>query len=120
MHVAPGNRYLLPFWVFFGLKTSPGRGQMTKMAIAQFRGPKTRGTFDHRLRNFNLLLIMHVAPGNRDLLPFWVFLRLKTSRGRGRLTKMAIARFRNPKMRGTFDHRLQNFKLFDSACRKIC
>ena len=84
MQVAPGNHYLLPFWVFFGLKTSPGRGRMTKMAIARFRGPKTRGTFDHRLRNFNILLIMHVAPGNRDLLPFWVFFGLKTSPGRGR------------------------------------
>ena len=27
MHVAPGNRDLLLFWVFFGLKTCPGRGQ---------------------------------------------------------------------------------------------
>ena len=120
MHVAPGNHYLLPFWVFFGLKTSPGRGRMTKMAIARFRGPKTRGTFDHRLRNFNLLLIIHVAPGNRDLLPFWVFFGLKTSPSRGRLTKMAIARFRGPKTRGTFDHWLRNRNLFNSVSRKIC
>ena len=27
---------------------------MTKMAIIRFRGPKTRGTFDHRIRNFAL------------------------------------------------------------------
>ena len=120
MHVAPGNRDLLPFWVFFGLKTSPSRGRMTKMAIARFRGPKTHGTFDHRLRNFNLLLIMHVARGNRDLLPFWVFFGLKTSPSRGWLTKMAIARFRGPKTRGTFDHQLRNCNLFDSVSRKIC
>ena len=92
MHVAPGNRDLLPFWVFFGLKTSPGHGQVTKMAMTRFRGPKTRGTFHHRLGSFNLfdsvrrkiLLKMHVAPGNSDLLPFWVFFGLKTFPGRGR------------------------------------
>ena len=84
MHVAPGNRDLLPFWVFFGLKTSPGRGRVTKMAMTRLRGPKTRGTFDHWLENLKPLrfcllqnwLKMHVAPGNHDLLPFWVFLGL--------------------------------------------
>ena len=27
MHVAPGNRDLLPFWAVFGLKTLPGGGR---------------------------------------------------------------------------------------------
>ena len=54
MHVAPGNRDLLPFWVFFGLKTSPAvAGRVTKIAITRFRGPKTSGTFDHQMRTFN-------------------------------------------------------------------
>ena len=62
------------------------------MAITHFRAPKTRGTFDHRMCNVALvdfvfcknLLEMHVAPGTRNLLPFWVFFGYKTSLGRGR------------------------------------
>ena len=38
----------------------------------------------------------------------------------GRVTKMAITRFRGPKTRGTFDNRMRNFNLFDSVSRKIC
>ena len=59
-----------------------------------------RGTFDHRMRNFlpfvfvsQHLLKMHVAPGNRDLWPFWVFFALNAPPVPGRVTKMAITRF---------------------------
>ena len=38
----------------------------------------------------------------------------------GRVTKMAITRFRGPNTRGTFDHRMRNFTLFDFVSRKIC
>ena len=55
---APGNRDLLPFWVFFGLATAVA-SRVTKMAITRFLGifsseTKFRGTarFDHRMRNF--------------------------------------------------------------------
>ena len=41
-------------WVFFGLKTPAVASRVTKMAITRFRGSKTRGTFDHRMRNFLL------------------------------------------------------------------
>ena len=36
-----------------------------------------------------------------------------------RVPKMAVTRFRGPKTRGTFDHRLRNFALFDFVSRKI-
>ena len=62
------------------------------MAITRFRKPKMRGTLDYWMRNFTLfgfcssqnLLKMHVAPGNRNLVRFWVFFGLTTSRGRER------------------------------------
>ena len=58
MHVAPGNRYVLPFWVFLGLKAPAVAGRVTKMAITRFRGSKTRGTFDRRMRNFLLCVFV--------------------------------------------------------------
>ena len=160
MHIAPGNRNLLPFWAVFGLKTphgggrssvqngynsgkprqnaryfgssnpefhalrfslrtnpaknarSPGKLQFiavlgrfplensarqwpvraSKMAITRASRVKTRGTSAHRIRNFMLFDLvrgqiwpkMQVAPGNRDLLPFWGVFGLKTPPGSGR------------------------------------
>ena len=55
MHVAVGNRDLLPFWTVFDLKTPPvvARGA-SKMAITQASRVKTRSTWAHRIRNFLL------------------------------------------------------------------
>ena len=38
----------------------------------------------------------------------------------GPVTEMAITRFRGPKTRGTFDHQMRNFVLFDFVSRKVC
>ena len=56
---------------------SPPR-RASKMAITRASRVKARGTSAHRIRNFMLFDLvrgqvlpkMHVAPGNRDLLPF--------------------------------------------------
>ena len=63
-----------------------------KMAITRASRVKTRGTSAHPIRNFMLfdlvrgqiLQKMHIAPGNRDLLPFWAVVGLKTPPGGGR------------------------------------
>ena len=81
-----------PFTQTLGLKGGPA-GRVTKMAIIRSWGPKTRGIWDHWMLHFALfdfvclqnLLKMHVAPGNRDLLPFRAVFALTTSPGRGRL-----------------------------------
>ena len=62
------------------------------MAISRASRVKTRGTPAHQIRNFMLFDLvcgqilpkMHVDPGNRDLLPFWAVLGLKTPPGGGR------------------------------------
>ena len=91
MHVAPGNRDLLPFWVFFGLKTSPAvAGRVSKMAITWFRGPKTSGTFDQRMRTFksSVIFVPKVAenarrPGKSRFIAILGVFRLKNLPGRG-------------------------------------
>ena len=87
MHVAPGNRDLLPFWAVSGLKTLPAlAGRASKMAITRASRVKTRSTSAHCVRNpmlFDLVRAqilpkMHVTPGNGDLLPFWAVFGLIT------------------------------------------
>ena len=54
-------------------------GRASKMTITRASRVKTRGTSAHRIQNSMLFDLvrgqilpkMHVAPGNRDLLPFW-------------------------------------------------
>ena len=41
----------------FRLETAV-HSRVTKMAITRFRGSKTRGTFDHRMRNFLLFVFV--------------------------------------------------------------
>ena len=102
MHVAPGNRDLLPFWVFFGLTIGCGISTSSILSLAKS---------DENAR----------SPGKSRIIAILGVFRLKTSPGLAvRVTKMAIARFRGPKMCGTFDHWLGNFNLFDSVSRKIC
>ena len=63
------------------------------MAITQGSCVKTHGTHAHRIRNVMLFDLfcrqifpkMHVAPGNRDLLPFWAVFGLITPLSSGKL-----------------------------------
>ena len=64
----------------------------SKMAIHRPSRVQTRVTLVERIRNFmvfdlvlgQILPKMHVAVGNRDLLPFWTVFGLKTPPGGGR------------------------------------
>ena len=93
MHIDPGNGVLLPFWAFSASKLRPAvAGRASKMAITWVSRVKMSGTSAPRIRNVRLsdlvrakiLPKMHIAPGNRDLLPFCAVFGLKTPPGSGR------------------------------------
>ena len=98
------------------------------MAITWASRVKTGSTLAHRIRNFmifdlvrgQILRKLHVAPGNRDSLPFWTVCGLKTrSVVAGRASKRAITRASCVKTRGISAHCIRNFMLFDLVSGQI-
>ena len=54
---SPGKLRFIAILGVFRLETAVA-SRVTKMAITRFRGSKTRGTFDHRMRKFLLFVFV--------------------------------------------------------------
>ena len=54
---SPGKSRFIAILGVFRLETAVD-SRVTKMAITRFRGSETRGTFDHRMRNFLLFVFV--------------------------------------------------------------